>query len=523
MQEQRQLIADSANKLFADTVSQQLIEQMEAGQWPAELWDALVAADFHRSAVPVDMDGPGTTWLDVFEIMLAAGRHAAPVPLAETIATLHFASALNLPLPASDSATPATLLPGACQQEGSQDASNADVTTQQTAPEGAHYEQGRIVSWAASPQIGQPIHVLNVQGQPGKDGNQSPASPTGEWIDPATLGEVFRGTEGAPHRTLGARYQPIANERQSPSQSLLTDPVLLLGSLLNSAQMAGALETALNLCCDYTGTREQFGRPIAKFQAVQHMAAQLAAETQVARTAAEVAFAALENAGDASSMQNILAAAKSIAWARVTTDRAAAQGAALAHQIHGAIGFSREYALNYLTRRMWSWRTLYGTPGEWAAAAGQQASAAVQRQAQQSGQISGGVWHHITNSQLTCSAHRLLIRPCRVGQRRPRPHPPAGIDIDSSPPGKPHGDPRRRWLPFANNGRQNLLAAILMKAGVPIKALQVSHQALAAHACSSQADVHSSPIGLAGHRAHGPKAVPPPSASPWPRRRRHAQ
>ena len=38
----------------------------------------------------------------------------------------------------------------------------------------------------------------------------------------------------------------------------------------------------------------------------------------------------------------------------------------IGHQVHGAIGFTYEYGLHFLTRRLWSWRAEYGAAGEWA-------------------------------------------------------------------------------------------------------------------------------------------------------------
>jgi acyl-CoA dehydrogenase len=51
-----------------------------------------------------------------------------------------------------------------------------------------------------------------------------------------------------------------------------------MGALVRVNQAAGALGTALELAIQYAGEREQFGRPIGKFQAIQHMIADLAGE-----------------------------------------------------------------------------------------------------------------------------------------------------------------------------------------------------------------------------------------------------
>src|SRR5690606_38727066 len=68
--------------------------------------------------------------------------------------------------------------------------------------------------------------------------------------------------------------------------------VLLEGALARSVQMAGALEAAMDVALRYSGERVQFGRPIAKFQAVQHMLATMAGQVASARAAADQAVEA---------------------------------------------------------------------------------------------------------------------------------------------------------------------------------------------------------------------------------------
>ena len=109
----------------------------------------------------------------------------------------------------------------------------------------------------------------------------------------------------------------------------------------------------------------QFGRAIGKFQAVQQNLAVLAGQVAAAGAAADIAGEAL--AGTAS----VLA----IASAKVRAGEAAGIGAAIAHQVHGAIGFTAEYGLQLSTRRLWSWRDEFGNEAEWAALIGRHAAA----------------------------------------------------------------------------------------------------------------------------------------------------
>jgi acyl-CoA dehydrogenase len=106
--------------------------------------------------------------------------------------------------------------------------------------------------------------------------------------------------------------------------------------------------------------RKQFGRSIGSFQAIQHQLALLAGHTAAARSAAANAFRAADR-GDA---------AFEIAVAKVRTGEAVGLGASIAHQCHGAIGFTYEHALHFVTRRVWSWRAEFGAESRWAAEIG---------------------------------------------------------------------------------------------------------------------------------------------------------
>lgn len=130
-------------------------------------------------------------------------------------------------------------------------------------------------------------------------------------------------------------------------------PLLALG---RSVQIAGAAHRALDLAVEHTSTRNQFGRPIGKFQAVQHHLAVIAEECELSLVAITTALHAVE-----SDSSPELAAAV----AKIITGEAATTVAARTHQVHGAIGLTMEYDLQRLTRRMWAWRDEGGTETDW--------------------------------------------------------------------------------------------------------------------------------------------------------------
>ena len=120
--------------------------------------------------------------------------------------------------------------------------------------------------------------------------------------------------------------------------------------------MAGGLEAILALATRYATERRQFGKPIGQFQAIQQGLAVLAGHAAAAGMAAANAFRAADRRDPWFET--------AVAKARV--GEAAGIGASIAHQVHGAIGFTYEHQLQFVTRRLWSWRAEFGGESEWA-------------------------------------------------------------------------------------------------------------------------------------------------------------
>lgn len=131
--------------------------------------------------------------------------------------------------------------------------------------------------------------------------------------------------------------------------------VFMMGALARVAQIAGALDAALGRSVEYANERIQFGRALSKFQAVQQNLATFACEAAAANYAAMGAAQAMSKR----------ASPFEIGAAKLRANRAVGIGTAVAHQVHGAIGFTEEYPLHPLTRRLWSWRSEFGNDSFW--------------------------------------------------------------------------------------------------------------------------------------------------------------
>jgi acyl-CoA dehydrogenase len=137
--------------------------------------------------------------------------------------------------------------------------------------------------------------------------------------------------------------------------------LLLMGGVVRSLQIAGALESMLDISVRYSNERVAFEKKISKFQAVQHNLARLAGESAAALAAATSAADAI--AGSTAFNDEVFLEA---AAAKIRCSEAAEKGGGIAHQVHGAIGFTIEHILHRYSLRALAWRDDFGSESYWA-------------------------------------------------------------------------------------------------------------------------------------------------------------
>lgn len=283
------------------------------------LWAALEA----QGMTALGEVGHEIAYADALALVRRAAWHAAPVPLAETIAARRLLSRAGIPLPAG---------PVAIVVPGARDAA-ALVTWGRSAPHAVAARGDRLL-------------LLETAGAITRGGiNQA-----GEPRDAIDLGRARVVGEGALSQASAA--------------------VLAEGALIRAVQIAGALERTLDHCLTWVNDRVQFGRPIARFQAIQHAMAQLASETAAARATVDLAVGRSPTEADR----------LAVAIAKSRTGEAAGKAAAIAHAAFGAMGFTREHLLHYTTRRLWAWRDDFGGEQVWQAEIGRHVAAGGGRQ-----------------------------------------------------------------------------------------------------------------------------------------------
>ncbi|MGD9551179.1 MAG: acyl-CoA dehydrogenase family protein, partial [Burkholderiaceae bacterium] len=140
-----------------------------------------------------------------------------------------------------------------------------------------------------------------------------------------------------------------------------THDIRTLQAALYAAQIAGALMAVFTRTLQYANERQQFGKPIGKFQAIQHQLAVISEHSFAARMAAQLGLRA----------RGVQPERLHAAVAKARTSEAALEVAALAHSIHGAIGFTAEFDLQLYTRRLHNWRQAAGSESYWHDVVGQ--------------------------------------------------------------------------------------------------------------------------------------------------------
>ena len=96
---------------------------------------------------------------------------------------------------------------------------------------------------------------------------------------------------------------------------------------------------------------------------IKKFAGEVAAAMTAAGSAADAVTQAVASDGDDIFLE--------VAAAKIRSAEAAQEGAAIAHQVHGAIGFTKEHTLHRFTRRLWAWRDDFGNESAWAVKLGQ--------------------------------------------------------------------------------------------------------------------------------------------------------
>lgn len=340
MNPMRELLLDIAAQLFAAAPEPAVQEAVEEGQFPGELWREIDENGLPSALLPEEEGGAGVGLADAMAVLRVAGAFALPLPLLETTLGRWFLSRSGLEVPAG----PLALAVG-----------GGPSWTLASQPRGGGAVSGPFtVAWPGS-TVATVAVVLGSEG------------PHVARLEPAGVEEVTaRNMAGEPELKVTASRAVAIQEMAPAPEGLGPGEVLLTAACARAVMLAGAMDRVLDLTLEHARGRVQFGRPIGRFQAIQQQIAVMASEVAAVGVAADEAALRLERSDGA----------LDVAVAKARASEAAARVAKVAHQVHGAIGYTREHVLHRFTRRLWMWRDEYGDEAYWQGEVGRRALAA---------------------------------------------------------------------------------------------------------------------------------------------------
>lgn len=301
MNDDDDFLAEAFRRQLSALVTPEVIRQIEDGSSGADLWRELDQSGFADAMLPEAAGGAGIGLAQAFPLVLAAGEYCVPVPFAETMVARGMLAAQGADAPAGAAivfAAPSAIIPG-----------------------------GRLASHALVDRTGTPTLVVAT-----------------------ALGNDLFGAGGCTSMDEGEVVAAIKADG---------DAVMLAAAAVASGLMAGAMARVMDMALRYASERQQFGRSLGKFQAIQQQLAVLAEQVLSAQVAARTAFVG-------TSFEPARVAA-----AKCRANEAAAIVCNIAHAVHGAIGVTAEFDLQLYTRRIKQWQLAFGSENYWATRLGE--------------------------------------------------------------------------------------------------------------------------------------------------------
>lgn len=315
MSEMKDMILEVVERMLKENVDKDLVDIVEQGNWSPEVWKLFKENGMTVVAISEENEGAGGDIEDLLNIVRLTGKYATPVPFAETTLANYLLEYSNLQV-IDELATYMLSADQAYTLE------NGKLTGEAIHIHWARHTK-RLVTLANSIEG---THLVEI------DLSQAEITPG------VNLASEPRDTVKFENSTISQKSAPLSFDE--------IRTMTILETAFQLALMTGAIDKINDLTVQYTKEREQFGRPIHRFQLVQQHIVNLAGETAVA-------LAAFNNVTDALLTDNHN---NEVAYARIRFEETIQAVATISHQVHAAIGTTHEHSLHQYTRRLWSWR-----------------------------------------------------------------------------------------------------------------------------------------------------------------------
>lgn len=320
MKDEVKIILDICDKILLKNVDHHLRLNLEPNSTQFKtLKNEIISSELTKLLVKEDLGGAGMTLTDIIPIIQLSAQYGTPIPFIETIISNFLLSELNIK-------------------------AENDFITLTNKTENILIKKNKISgNFKSIPYLHLAEKILvetEIKNQKYiilfKKGGK------------LTLQKNFLSE---PKFDLDASELEIISMMEKP------EPIDVQNLLINvrSIQSFGAMEKILKLCIEYCSQRKQFGRTLSKFQMIQNHISEIALEV----AASGASLSTLKN-----NNKNFYSL-KSTAIPKIRTGIASGKVIALSHQVHGAMGFTKEYELSYFTKALNSWRNEFGNEIYW--------------------------------------------------------------------------------------------------------------------------------------------------------------
>ncbi|MBD8035307.1 acyl-CoA dehydrogenase [Solibacillus sp. A46] len=321
MSEIKDMVVEVVEKVLKDKVEKETVDLLEGNLWAENVWQLLLENELHNVAVSEEDGGAGGDIEDLLALYGLIGKYAAPVPFIEHTLANYLLKQIDI--------------------KGYEQLTTYSITTPLQLKEDTLFGTVKHVPWA---KYAEKIVVL------AQEGSQ-------QFIVVADLKNVLlkNGTNLAAEPRSEAVFEKVKALQKVP---ITAQQYVALSKLVTAAsvsKMNGALTTAFQLSVQFSKEREQFGRPIHRFQLVQQHLANMAGEQTLMTVATN-------------NVQTLLVDGQEgveVAYTRLRMDDASRVVTTAAHQVHAAIGVTHEHRLHQFTRRLWAWRDEEFTARYW--------------------------------------------------------------------------------------------------------------------------------------------------------------
>jgi alkylation response protein AidB-like acyl-CoA dehydrogenase len=349
LSEEQELLQGSARDFLQKECPIRLVRAMEVDDrgYDPNLWRQMADLGWLGLVLPEAYGGSGATIMDLVVLLEEFGRALVPGPFVPTVVQVGLAL-----LWAGTDQQKQAYLPKLAQgeligtmawHEPSATSDPAGIETTATL-QGEHYVLNGTKLWVPYAHVADYVLTVARTGSGGSAGEGitlllvDAKSPR---LSIDTLGTIAddHQCEVVFDQVLVPQSQVLGEAGQGWS---IVGQLMEHGAVAKCAEMVGIAQQAFDLSVNYAKTRVQFGRPIGSFQAIKHKLANMVIDVDGSRYVTYHAAWLLSEG---------LPAGREIAVAKAWTNEACRRVVKEGQQVHGGIGYTKDYDLQLYTRR----------------------------------------------------------------------------------------------------------------------------------------------------------------------------